>query len=1018
MKHDDGDDLMSDMPLRTVRSFDGTLTGLPPLGTDDLTLRRDIGIPMDKYDEEDAEAKIEEGMTPSPAKASVVPSAYMVRQAQKDHIVGLSPIEELKIVQGEFQARAASKYPRLSLSSRLSSRFSTSIKRDAPRIKERLHVPFLGRKRIVPMPRGSEVFPDAEFRKIKQTLHKDVESMTPEQALNFVNDAANTEFILRKQAVKSQTRSLPWFMLHPTGKLRVRWDVVTLFLLIYTSVYTPMALAFTANIVQSDFFPMFDWIVDGFFCVDVGLNFITAFEIKGILESRSRHIVVHYLQSWFLIDAASAFPYTLLLDHAIENPSKRLRQIFQLAKVLRVTRARRALRRLDYSILVRSTISSLIKFFILVMVTSHWFSCFFFGMSNGDDTGWVAKQNLNASSLYAQYVSSFYWSIMTMTTVGYGDVTGQNTNERLFSIFAMINGAWIFAYGITNVVAMVSNLNSTDTQFQQKMDRINAYMEARDLPLELRSEIREFFFNTRLSADSKLRNESKILGELSALLRSKIALAINDSVLNKMPFFEGADHNFLMELALSMKMVCFPPNEDVIIEGEIGEEMFFIFRGAVEVVQGGRQIAVLGEQQYFGEMAILNRNCLRIATVVTLCFCELRMLTREKFLLALTHYPSMRHRIAKFVHKRNQMAKLAKANGDGNPSMNRKRSVSRLDRVVSAFMDKSTTSLTTVAPVPPDENDLQSGLAGKVTPPSRQGSARRLPLSPNQGGSTRNLFNTVGGSSRNLLGPSSGSSRHLLGQNSGSTRNLLVRTSNDSTRNLLAGLGSSARKLVPDADSRTNSVADSSMKSLGGGFDASARNLLDPTERDEMSTMRRITSLDIMHREEQHMVSVTERVKRTMTTVTSNQDTLVNEIAQLHQKFGAAQKEHQNTKHELALYKAIYGEIALAMQHAQKPSAGSRRNSIVDNVAKSLQKNVHAASQPELSKLGHSSIAQSTIQGVHFKDLGHHVRPVALPPPKKKARPQITRAKTTIELMDRDLPLDDEFERIMNDLLH
>jgi CRP-like cAMP-binding protein len=238
------------------------------------------------------------------------------------------------------------------------------------------------------------------------------------------------------------------------------------------------------------------------------------------------------------------------------------------------------------------------------------------------------------------------------TTVGYGNVHPCTTHERIYAIFAMGMGAWIFAYGITNVVAMVSNLNATDSMFQLRMDELNDYMEARELPTRLRYEIREFFFNARISAESKLMNEGKILAELSALLRSKIAFAINDSVLNKMPFFAGADHNFLMELALSMRMVCFPPMEEVILEGEIGEEMFFIFRGVVEIVMGGVQLGLLGQKQYFGEMAILNQNCLRTATVRTLCFCELRMLTREKFLIALTHYPAMKQRIARIVDKR------------------------------------------------------------------------------------------------------------------------------------------------------------------------------------------------------------------------------------------------------------------------------------------------------------------------------------------------------------------------------
>lgn len=277
--------------------------------------------------------------------------------------------------------------------------------------------------------------------------------------------------------------------------------------------------------------------------------------------------------------------------------------------------------------------------------------------------------------------------------MGYGDVHPYTTSERIFAIVAMVVGAWIFAYGITNVVAMVANLNAADGVFHLKMDELNDYMEARQLPVQLRFEIREFFFNARMSTESKLTNEAKILAELSALLRSKIAFAINDSVLSKMPFFMGADHNFLMELALSMRMVCFPPMEEVILEGEIGEEMFFIFRGVVEIVKEGVQLGLLGQKQYFGEMAILNQNCLRTATVRTLCFCELRMLTREKFLIALAHFPAMKQRIAKIVDQRSRRKPMGAAGGGGPPSVRRTSSSPSLDKMAATIpsnMDKKT----------------------------------------------------------------------------------------------------------------------------------------------------------------------------------------------------------------------------------------------------------------------------------------------------------------------------------------
>ena len=52
---------------------------------------------------------------------------------------------------------------------------------------------------------------------------------------------------------------------------------------------------------------------------------------------------------------------------------------------------------------------------------------------------------LRDDSMLAQYVAAFYWSIMTMTTVGFGDIAAITTNERLFATFAMVNGAAIFS---------------------------------------------------------------------------------------------------------------------------------------------------------------------------------------------------------------------------------------------------------------------------------------------------------------------------------------------------------------------------------------------------------------------------------------------------------------------------------------------------------------------------------------------------------------------------------------------
>ncbi|RLN61397.1 hypothetical protein BBP00_00005424 [Phytophthora kernoviae] len=126
--------------------------------------------------------------------------------------------------------------------------------------------------------------------------------------------------------------------------------------------------------------------------------------------------------------------------------------------------------------------------------------------------------------LKTRYIAAFYWSMMTMTTVGYGDITVKTNTGRLFSLAAMIVGAGVFAYGITNVVSLFQQLYEDDTAYRRDMDQVNAFMQSRMLSRALRDKVRANTFHWRKAARGENKERDRAIVErMASLIRVKVA---------------------------------------------------------------------------------------------------------------------------------------------------------------------------------------------------------------------------------------------------------------------------------------------------------------------------------------------------------------------------------------------------------------------------------------------------------------------------------------------------------------
>ncbi|MGH7897676.1 MAG: cyclic nucleotide-binding domain-containing protein, partial [Candidatus Binatia bacterium] len=113
---------------------------------------------------------------------------------------------------------------------------------------------------------------------------------------------------------------------------------------------------------------------------------------------------------------------------------------------------------------------------------------------------------------------------------------------------------------------------------------------------------------------------------------------LNRSVLETVPLFKACNEVFLHSLALSLKPVVAAPGDEIIRKGDDGNEMYFVARGEVEVVDGAKRIGTLKDGDFFGETSLLTAQK-RNATIRAVAHTDLFVLERSEFNRVLKDYP-------------------------------------------------------------------------------------------------------------------------------------------------------------------------------------------------------------------------------------------------------------------------------------------------------------------------------------------------------------------------------------------
>ena len=121
---------------------------------------------------------------------------------------------------------------------------------------------------------------------------------------------------------------------------------------------------------------------------------------------------------------------------------------------------------------VNSTKSRIIKFLFYFVLFTHLSTFFWIFQSKIDFPNWVTISNFHDYRDYELYICSLYFIITSIFTVGYGDVISVSVYERLYNIFLMIVGVFLYPYAITSLSYLLAYRDSKTKIFNTSLDTL------------------------------------------------------------------------------------------------------------------------------------------------------------------------------------------------------------------------------------------------------------------------------------------------------------------------------------------------------------------------------------------------------------------------------------------------------------------------------------------------------------------------------------------------------------------
>ncbi len=272
----------------------------------------------------------------------------------------------------------------------------------------------------------------------------------------------------------------------------------------------------------------------------------------------------------------------------------------------------------------------------LIGLSIHFFACI-----------WITLTG-RAEDPTTVYIKAVYWTVTTIATVGYGDITPTTNTSRIFAMIVMFFGVGFYGFIVSRISTFLFQNDRRSEAHNEKMDHLTAFLHHYRIPGNLRQEVFSFYEHRLLAKMND--EEEEILTELPSGLKNEIQTYLNIAPLSRTLIFKGCSEACLKDAAHSLQRKVVNPKEMIINRGDVGYEMYIIAHGSVRVIIDSQTVATLGKGQSFGETALIKEEP-RSADVESISYGDLYVLTKSHFEALMLQHADLRDNVIKSQKK-------------------------------------------------------------------------------------------------------------------------------------------------------------------------------------------------------------------------------------------------------------------------------------------------------------------------------------------------------------------------------